>query len=126
MIFYGEKGTLVMPGGDDYKIYDLDNKLVQEVKSPLGKVDATNTTGMGERLDALHLQNFVDSVAGKSKLNSPITEGHISTLLPQLGNIAYRTGTTLHCDTSNGKIKDNKQAMKLWSREYEKGWEMKL
>ncbi|MEO6719427.1 MAG: Gfo/Idh/MocA family oxidoreductase [Ferruginibacter sp.] len=125
-IFYGETGTMVIPGGDDYKIYDMNNKLVKEVKSPMGAiVDPTNTTGMGERLDGLHLENFINAVRGTAKLNCPISIGHVSTLLPQLGNIAYRTGKTLYCDPTNGHIKDA-EAMKLWKREYEKGWEMKL
>lgn len=125
VIFYGEKGTMVIPGGDDYKVYELGSKLIKEVKTDIQQADATNTMGMGEKLDSLHLQNFVDSIRGKAKLNSPIVEGHKSTLLPQLGNIAYRSGSTIYCD-SNGRIKDNIAANALWSREYEKGWEMKL
>lgn len=125
VIFYGEKGTMVIPGGDDYKVYELGSKLLKEVKTDIQQADATNTMGMGEKLDSLHLQNFVDAIRGKAKLNSPIAEGHKSTLLPQLGNIAYRSGSTVYCDT-NGQIKDNKIANALWSREYEKGWEMKL
>jgi len=125
VIFYGEKGTMVIPGGDDYKVYELGSKLIKEVKTDIQQADATNTMGMGEKLDSLHLQNFVDSIRGKARLNSPIAEGHKSTLLPQLGNIAYRSGSTIYCD-SNGHIKDNKVANALWSREYEKGWEMKL
>jgi hypothetical protein len=124
VIFYGEKGTMVIPGGDDYKIYE-GNKMMKEVKSPI-KVDATNTVGMGEQLDGLHLVNFIEAVRGKSKLNAPIPEGHKSTILPQLGNIAFRTGSTLHCNPSNGHILNNKEAVKLWRRDYEKGWEMKL
>ena len=126
-IFYGEKGTMVILGGDDYSIYDLGNKLVKDVKSPLGKIAGGGTlvTGMGDILDGLHLANFAESIRGTTKLNCPITTGQVSTLLPQLANIAYRTGRTLYCDTSNGHIKD-KEAMKLWDREYEKGWEMKL
>ncbi len=126
VVFYGEKGTMVVPGGDDYKIYELGGKLVQDVKTEIQQADATNTMGMGEKLDSLHLQNFVDAVRGKVKQTSPISEGHKSTLLPQLGNIAWRSGQVLYCDTSNGHIQNNKEATKLWSREYEKGWEMKL
>ncbi len=125
VIFYGEKGTMVIPGGDDYKVYELGSKLIKEVKTNIQQADATNTMGMGEKLDSLHLQNFVDAIRGKVKHNSPIIDGHKSTLLPQLGNIAYRAGNTIHLDV-NGKIKDNKAALALWSREYEKGWEMKL
>jgi predicted dehydrogenase len=123
-IFYGDKGTLIIPGGDDYKIYDLDNKLVREAKSSLGQVEAT-AQGMGEKLDSIHLNNFVDTIRGKAKLNSPISEAYRSTLLPHLGNIAQRTGKTLNCNTANGRC-DDADAKKLWAREYEKGWEMKL
>lgn len=126
VIFYGEKGTMVIPGGDDYKIFDPANKLVKEVKTDLQQADATNTMGMGERLDSIHLLNFVDTVRGKAKLTAPISEGHKSTLIPQLGNIAYRTGRAVYCDPSNGHIMNDKEAIALYSRKYQKGWEMKL
>ena len=126
VIFYGEKGTMVIPGGDDYKIFDQTNKLIKEVKTEIQQADAVNTMGMGERLDSLHLTNFVESIRGKSTLTMPIAEGHKSTLLPQLGNIAYRTGRALYIDPTNGHIKNDKEAAQLWSRQYEKGWEMKL
>jgi predicted dehydrogenase len=126
VIFYGEKGTMVIPGGDDYKVYDLENKLIKEVKTDLQEAEATNTMGMGEKLDSMILSNFAESIRGKSQLTAPIAEGHKSTLLPQLGNIAYRTGKTLNCDPASGRILNNKEANKLWARAYEKGWEMKL
>lgn len=123
-IFYGDKGTMVIPGGDDYKIYDLGNKLVKEVKSPLGQIEAS-TQGMGDKLDITHLQNFVDAIRGKGQLNSPIAEAYISTMLPHLGNIAQRTGKTLNYDVANNRCEEP-EAKKYWAREYEKGWEMKL
>ena len=126
VIFYGEKGTMVIPGGDDYKVFDAGNKLIKDVKTDIQQADATNTMGMGDKLDSIHLLNFVESVREKSKLNCPISEGHRSTVLPQLGNIAYRVGRTLNCDPANGHIKNDKEAAALWSRTYEKGWEMKL
>ncbi|KIC95708.1 Gfo/Idh/MocA family protein [Flavihumibacter solisilvae] len=126
VIFYGEKGTMVIPGGDEYTIFDMENKVLKDVKTTLEKADATNTMGMGERLDKMHLVNFIDSIKGKTTLGSPIIEGHKSTLLAQLGNISWRTGRTLHCDPSNGHILDDRDAMKLWKREYEPGWKMKL
>jgi predicted dehydrogenase len=126
VIFYGDKGTLSIPGGDDYKVYDLGNKLIKDVKTDLQEATRTNTMGMGELLDSIIVNNFVESIRGKSNLTAPITEGHKSTLLPQLGNISYKVGRTLNCDASNGHILNDKKAMKLWQREYEKGWEMKL
>ncbi|WP_019988850.1 Gfo/Idh/MocA family protein [Rudanella lutea] len=126
VIFYGEKGTMVVPGGDDYKVYNLENKLIKDVKTELQEADRTNTMGMGELLDGLHLKNFVEAIRGTTKPTCPIETGHKSTLLPQLGNIAYRTGRVLRCDPANGHILNDKEAMKLWAREYQKGWEMKL
>lgn len=121
--FYGERGTMVIPGGADYKIFDEKNKLVKDVKAGV-KADATNTVSATGDIDALHLLNFVDAVREQAKLNSPIAEGHKTTLLPQLGNIAYRVGRVLNCDPTNGHILNDKEATKLWSREYEKGWKV--
>jgi predicted dehydrogenase len=126
VIFYGDKGTMEIPGGDAYKVFDLANKLIKDVKTELQEATRTNTMGMGERLDSIVLSNFVESIRGKEKQTAPISEGHKSTLLPQLGNIAQRTGRILNCDPTNGHILKDKEAMKLWKREYEKGWEMVL
>jgi hypothetical protein len=70
-----------------------------------------------------HVTNFIQAVRGDAKLNSPIAEGAKSTLLCHLGNIAYRTGQMIKCDASNGKILNDPAAMKMWSREYQPGWE---
>ena len=125
VIFYGDKGTIVYPGANSYKIFDGDNKLVYEAKDDT-PYDPKNTVSPTEKLDTLHLQNFCQAIRGKESVNAPILEGHKSTLLPQLGNIAYRVGRTLHCDPTNGHILNDKEAMKLWAREYQKGWEIKI
>ena len=113
--FIGETGAMdILNNG--YVLYDASNK------------ETANETGGGS-LDSYHFQNFIDAVrAGSSKnLNSEIEVGHRSTLLCHLGNIAWRTGRTLTCDPQNGgKILDDPEAMKLWSREYEPGWEPKV
>jgi hypothetical protein len=44
----------------------------------------------------------------------------------QLGNISQRVGHSLEINPENGHILGDTEAQKLWSREYEKGWEMKL
>jgi hypothetical protein len=58
--------------------------------------------------------------------NADILEGHQTTLLCHLGNIAWRVGRTLNCDPKNGHIQNDAEAMKLWSREYRPGWEPKV
>ena len=121
-IIYGDKGTLINYGNDDYKIFDADNKLVKEVQSAT-KNDGTNTVSATGNLDLFHFNNFVDSIRGETKINSSIDEGHKSVLLCHLANIAQRTGRALHCDPKNGHILNDADAMKLWRREYQKGWE---
>jgi predicted dehydrogenase len=126
VIFYGEKGTVVYPGANSYKIFDNDkNTLIEEVKDDT-PFDPTNKVSPFERLDNAHLTNFLEAIRGNAKINAPILEGHKSTLLPQLGNIAFRVGRTLNCDPSNGHILNDKEAMELWSREYEKGWNVNV
>jgi predicted dehydrogenase len=75
-----------------------------------------------------HAENFIEAIRRNdpSLLNSEIEQGHKSTLLCHLGNIAHRTGDALHCDPTNGQVQNNPEAMKLWSREYRSGWEPKV
>lgn len=125
VVFYGEKGTLLTTAGDEYKIFEIGSgKLLKDAKPSSQIKDETNTMGMGEVLDGMHIANFVKAIQEKEKLNAPITEGYKSTLLPQLGNIAYRSGSTLYCDPSNGHIVGNDDAAKYWTREYAAGWEV--
>ncbi|TCC88696.1 Gfo/Idh/MocA family oxidoreductase [Pedobacter frigiditerrae] len=125
VVFYGDKGTIVYNGGNSYKVYDSENKLKLEVNDST-PYDGTNTVSPLAALEGAHMLNFIESIRGNEKLNAPILEGHKSTLLPQLGNISYRVGRQLKCDPANGHILNDKDAMKLWSREYEKGWEVKV
>ena len=125
IIFYAEQGSMVIESGNSYKIYDLKNNLVKEVKNNF-TVDARNLSDPSQNLDALHILNFFDGIRLGTKLNSDIVSGHQSTLLVQLGNISQRVGRSLEINPKNGHILNDKAAMKFWSREYEKGWEPKI
>ena len=50
-----------------------------------------------------HLRNFLACVRSGDRPNADIEEGHKSTLLCHLGNIAYRTGHTLNLDPATGQ-----------------------
>lgn len=125
VVFYGENGSMLIPGGNTYTIFDLDGKIIKEVKSEL-VTDARNKTNPAEKLDALHIQNMFDAIKNGTALNADIDSGHKSTLLVQLGNISQRIGSSLNIDSKKGHIINNEAANKLWSRTYEAGWEMKL
>jgi predicted dehydrogenase len=118
---YGDKGTLVNDGNADYKIYDDKNQLVKEVKSDV-KADPSNPVSASGNIELYHFQNFVNGIRGEAAITAPINEAHKSVLLMHLANIAHRTGRTLNCNPENGHIINDKKAMKLWRREYEKGW----
>ncbi len=112
VIFHGEKGSLVINGGG-YAVHDPKGKELKKVPGPAG--------------DTVHIANFLAGVREEAKLNAEIEEGHKSTLLCHLGNIAYRTGRALKTDSKNGHILGDKQGMEeYWGREYAKGWEPKV
>ena len=121
-IIYGDKGTLVNLGNDDYKIVDADNKLIKEVKASGGNTGANAVSASGD-LDMYHFENFIQSIKGEAKLTAPVSEGHKSVLMCHLANIAYRTGKQLSCNPANGHILNDDAAMAYWRRQYEKGWE---
>lgn len=112
--FYGENGSLVTRGGNDYRILDRDGKELEKKSGPGGEPD--------------HFKNFVASIRDKSvPLNSEIGDAQNSAKLCHLGNVAYRTGGSLTCDPENGaKLLSNPEGDELWSREYRKGWEPKV
>lgn len=110
--FYGSEGSLAIGGGSAYKIFDPKGKVIGE--------------GSGEAGDKVHMLNFIEAIRGNAKLNSEIEEGQLSTRLCHLGNIAYRTGRTLHIDPKTGKIQKDNDAEKFVKREYRRGWEPKI
>jgi predicted dehydrogenase len=111
VIFYGEKGSLVIAGGG-YTVYDPKGKEIKKASTPSP--------------DSLHIANFLAGIRSGQKLNSEIEEAHKSTLLCHLGNIAHRTGRALTCDPSQGRILNDAAAMQMWSREYAPGYEPKV
>lgn len=125
VVFYGDHGTINYGGGNGYQVFDMDNKLVKEVKDET-PVDASNKVSPTEMLDRVHLQNFVNAIRGDEQLNQTIINGHKSTLVPQLGNIAQRVGRVLNIDPKNGHILHDAEAAKLLSREYQPGWDLKV
>jgi predicted dehydrogenase len=122
---YGTEGAALLDG-NNYTIFDKKNKKVKEVKGR-EKADATNTvSASGIGMDQLHVKDFLECIRTGKAPNSPITEGHKSVTMLHLGNIAWRVGRELNIDPGNGHIKNDDEAMKLWRREYEPGWEPKV
>ena len=124
-MIHGTEGTALLDG-DDYIIYDKKGKIVKQAKGNEA-VDPTNTiSGSGMGMDTAHVANFIETIRGRQQLTCPISEGYKSVNILLLGNIAWRVGRELNCDPSNGHILNDADAMKLWRREYEPGWEPKV
>jgi predicted dehydrogenase len=122
VIFYGDGGSLFISGGNDYKIYDRNNKIVKDVQSDI-KIDAQNTVSPAQHLDAIHILNFLDGIRKGTPLNMTPQAGHQCTLPMQLANISLRVGRTLNIDPSSGHIINDSEAQRFWNRSYEPGWE---
>lgn len=116
---YGTNGTVYVDR-NGYTLFDRNGKTIKDSKAK--EVEAGTALGGGGDMTTRHVMNFFDAVRGKAKQASTIEEGARSVLLCHLANIAYRTNKSFAVDPKNGHIKDA-EAMKLWSRQYEKGWE---
>jgi hypothetical protein len=73
-----------------------------------------------------HFGNLINGIRDGEKLHSPIAEANISVTMLLLSNIAWKMNRVLHLDKSNAHILNDPQAMKMFGREYEKGWELKI
>jgi predicted dehydrogenase len=127
-LFYGTEGWLWIDGdGAKWQSYHGANDETGE-----GMDLTAETSGAGSDPNVLtsieysHYQNFVDALrAGDPKiLTCDILEGHLSSTLPHLANIAYLTKRSLEFDGKSERFKDDKDADKLLTREYRKGFEI--
>jgi len=115
----GTTGTVVVDR-DGYEIYDLKGNKTNEFKAG-SKTSSSDLQGADSMTDA-HFANFIAGIRKGEKLNAPISVGNIAVTMLQLSNIAWEVNRELHLDTKDGRIQDDAEAMKMWGREYEKGW----
>ena len=121
-VIYGSEGS-VFVNRSMYKLFDRSGKLIKDSKSTSN--EAGTDLGGGGDMSTAHVINFLDTVRGKAQLNAPIADGSITMALVHYSNIAYRIGKGFNIDENTGRMFD-RDAMKLWSRDYENGWEPKL
>jgi predicted dehydrogenase len=126
-VFFGTKGWLwIEEAGRTWQSY-------------VGPVGAKNEKGPGAgtaepgaepagltTTESPHYQNFIDAIRANDPkvLTCDILEGHLSSTLPHLANVACRVGDTILFDGKSESIKDNKKASGLLTREYRKGFEI--
>jgi len=115
----GTTGT-VLVDRDGYEVYDWKGKKISEYKVG-STTSSADTVGRDSMTDA-HFANFIAGIRKGEKLNAPITVGNVAVTMLQLSNIAWAVNRELHLDTKDGRIQGDAEAMKMWGREYEKGW----
>jgi predicted dehydrogenase len=118
-VIMGTTGTVVVDR-DGYEIYDLKGKKTSEFTT--GKMTSSSDLRGADSMTDAHFRNFIAAIRTGEKLNAPIAVGNVSVTLMQLSNIAWEVKRELKLDTKDGKIQSDPQAMKMWGREYEKGW----
>jgi len=121
-IVYGSEGSAFIDRSG-YEIFDLKGKSIKNSKSE-GSEGGLALGGGGD-MTTRHAVNFFETIRGKETLTSPIEQGAVSQALTHYANIASRINKSFDVDENTGRIYD-REAMKLWGREYESGWEPKL
>jgi predicted dehydrogenase len=119
----GTKATVLVDRGG-YEIYDLKGNKTSEFKAGAATSSA-DLVGRDSMTDA-HFANFIAGIRKGEKLNAPIEVGNVSVTMLQLSNIAWEVNRELQLDANNGRIQGDPEAMKMWGREYEKGWAPKI
>jgi predicted dehydrogenase len=126
--YYGTNGTLIADR-IGFEIYP-DPK-------PIARRDGSqnlNAPTEGYRMEAkrvsakdatdLHVKNFIECVRSRQTPNGDVEIGHRSTIVPHLGNIAFKTGSKLHWDAVKEEITGNAEASKLLGRQARKPWDL--
>ena len=73
---------------------------------------------------ALHVQNFIECVKSRQRPVADVEIGHRSSIVPHLGNIAYKTGRKLKWDAAKEIVTDDAEATKLLAREARQPWDL--
>jgi predicted dehydrogenase len=102
----GEKGTLVI----DDKGWHVEN--------------GPEVSEKADSVERPHLLNFLDCIRDGKRPAADVEEGHKSTRLCHLGNIAFRLGRTLRFDAAMETIIGDDEATGMLRRTYRKGFEM--
>ena len=119
----GTSGSVIVDR-DGYEVYDLKGKKIREVKAG-SETSSGDLVGRDSMTDA-HFANFIAGIRKGDKLNAPVSVGNVAVTMLQLSNIAWENQRVLTLDTADGKILHDPEAMRGWSRTYEKGWELHI
>jgi predicted dehydrogenase len=102
VIFFGTEGYMIFPNYTDYYAF-------LGAKRERGP---SNTVEGQPMMDTEHFQNWIAAVRSRRRedLAAEIEEGHLSSSICHLANIAFWTGRTLHFDPRNERFVGDEEA----------------
>ncbi len=122
-LFFGTEGWMSV-NGSTWKTYmGRKNEPGPSSTSKDVEADPMNLTGAG---GGGHYGNFIYALrnGARKDLTCEVEVGHMSSVLPHLGNISYRLGRDLTFDGKKEKFVGDKAADKMLTRKYRKGYEV--
>lgn len=121
VIIYGSKGSVFLNRGK-YILYDLSGKVIKNSEG--NQDEAGNALGGGGDMSTRHVENFINAIRGTETLTAPISDSAMSNAMVHYTNVAYRINNGFNIDDKGKMLNDN--AMDLWKRNYEPGWEVTI
>lgn len=125
-LFYGTKGWLWVDGdGRSWQSY-LGKSKEKGPGASLSAEGGGSDPNVLTSIEYPHYQNFVDAIRANDPkiLTCDALEGHLSSSLPHLANIAYRVGRGLTFDPEREQFVGDADADRLLTREYRRGFEL--
>jgi predicted dehydrogenase len=123
--FYGTKGTII----SDRIGFDLYPEVVGTLRVPSASATAGSPSSALKRQSIpsrdttdLHTANFIDCVRTRKPPAAEVEIGHLSSIVPHLINIAYRTGEKLQWDADSEAIKGAPDSSALLTRRARPPW----
>ncbi len=128
MAFYGTNGTLFVDRVG-FEVYpeprgESGPGAVNTQESSPGETRMDRVEVAGEDATAAHLANFFACVRTRHRPVGDVEIGHRSTIVPHLGNIAFRTGRKILWDFEREQIVDDPKASELLRRTPRKAWDI--
>jgi predicted dehydrogenase len=112
VIFFGREGYMIIP---DYSSYFT-------FLGPQRKPGPSGSVPGNPMMDTDHFANWIAAIRSRkaNELFAEIEEGHFSSTMAHLANIAYTTGRTLDFDPVRERFQADEEANKLLTRDYRK------
>ncbi|HZS09616.1 MAG TPA: Gfo/Idh/MocA family oxidoreductase [Blastocatellia bacterium] len=126
--FYGTNGAL-FSDRIGFEIYPERKAIARKDGSQDAKTQVEGYRMEGKRVQSkdatgLHVANFIECVRSRKLPAGDIEIGHRSTIIPHLGNIAYKTGKKLTWDAAREDFVGEPEASKLLGRKARKPWDL--